>query len=165
MTAGRNRRPNLGDIMSDQATDYVRFQRANFVVTDLDRALRFYRDALGLKLDFVKNSPDDSYSYDVFEIDPSQPIRFAVLSTETQVRVLALTELPGATLDAVPNPRRSAIVLEVGDVDGVVAAARDAGCHVYSEDELVTHDGRVGREVGFVDHDGNLTVIYHIPQA
>lgn len=151
--------------MSDQPKDDVRFQRANFVVTDLDRALEFYRDVLGLKLEFIKDSPDDSYSYDVFEIDRSQKIRFAVLSTETQVRVLALTELPGATLADVPVPRRSAIVLDVGNVDGVVAGASAAGCKVYGEDKLITHDGRVGREVGIVDADGNLTVIYHIPAA
>lgn len=143
----------------------VRFQRANFVVTELDRALSFYRDVLGLKLDFVKDSPEDSYSYDVFEIDKSQTIRFAVLSSATQVRVLALTELPGATLADVLHPRRAAIVLEVADVDGVVAGAKAAGCRVYREDKLITHDGRVGREVGIVDFDGNLTVIYHIPAA
>ena len=147
--------------MSDTAS--VRFQRANFVVTDLDRALGFYRDVLGLKLDFIKDSPDDSYSYDVFEIPRSQKIRFAVLSSATQVRVLALTELPGATLPDLPHPRRSAIVLEVQDVDGVVAGAEAAGCKVYREDKLITHDGRIGREVGIVDHDQNLTVIYHIP--
>ena len=79
------------------------------------------------------------------------------------MRVLALTELKGAELTPVPDPRRAAIVLEVGDVDGVVAGATAAGCHVYREEELITHDGRVGREVGIVDHDGNLTVIYHIP--
>ena len=151
--------------MSDQPADFVRFQRANFVVTNLDRSLALYRDALGLRLDFIKDSPDDSYSYDVFEIDRQQKIRFAVLSTESQVRVLALTELPGATLEPAPHPRRAAIVIEVGDVDGVVARATQAGCHVYREDKLITHDGRVGREVGFVDDDGNLVVIYHIPEA
>ncbi len=141
----------------------VRFQRANFVVTDLDRALTFYRDVLGLELDFVKDSPDVSYSYEVFEIEPAQPIRFAVLSSPTQVRVLALTELAGAMLEPVPTPRRAAIVLEVEDIDAVVAGAADAACHVYREEKLITHDGRVGREVGLVDHDGNLVVIYHIP--
>lgn len=149
--------------MMDNRSGNVRFQRANFVVTDLERALSLYRDALGLHLDFVKDSPDDSYSYDVFEIEKSQTIRFAVLSSETQVRVLALTELPGATLPDVPHPRRAAIVLEVADVDGVIARAAAAGCKVYREDKLITHDGRVGREVGIVDFDGNLTVIYHIP--
>lgn len=143
----------------------ARLQRANFVVTDLERALRFYRDALGLELAFVKDSPPDSYSYDVFGIDRSQPIRFAVLSSDTQERVLALTELPGASLPVPPLPRRSAIVVDVADVDAVTAAARAAGCRVCREDELVTHDGRRGREVGIVDADGNLTVIYHITRG
>ena len=30
------------------------------------------------------------------------------------------------------------------------------------ESVLETHDGRSGREVGIVDVDGNLVVIYHI---
>lgn len=141
----------------------LRFQRANFVVTDLERSLKLYRDVLGFTLDFTKDSPDVSYSYDVFEIDRTQKIRFAVLSTASQVRVLALTELPGAELDAVPMPRRAAIVLDVPDVDAVVAGAANLGCKVYDEEELVTHDGRIGREVGLVDFDGNLVVIYNLP--
>ena len=144
--------------------EFVRFQRGNFVVRDIDKALTFYRDVLGLELAFVKDSPPDSYSYEVFEIDTSIPLRFAVLSAPDQPRVLALTEVP-AELDTMPMPRRSAIVVEVGNVDAVVDGARAAGCHVYDEDELVTHDGRVGREVGIADTDGNLTVIYHIPPA
>ena len=65
--------------------------------------------------------------------------------------------------NAVPLPRRAAIVLDVSDVDAVVAGAKAAGCHVYEEGELLTHDGRRGREVGIADFDGNLTVIYNIP--
>ena len=140
----------------------VRFQRANFVVSDLDRSLRFYRDVLGFEVAFIKDSDNASYSYPVFEIDPDAVIRFAVLSAPGQPRVMALTEV-SAPLPVLPMPRRSAIVLEVGDVDAVVAAARDADCHVYEEGELLTHDGRRGREVGIADYDGNLTVIYKIP--
>lgn len=143
---------------------HLRFQRANFVVEDIERSLEFYRDVLGFEVAFVKDSPDDSYSYPVFEIAPDVPIRFAVLSTAGQPRVMALTEVR-ASLDAVPLPRRSAIVLEVGDVDAVVAGARRAGLTVHEEGELLTHDGRRGREVGILDRDGNLTVIYHIPAA
>ncbi|MGI9236026.1 MAG: VOC family protein [Woeseiaceae bacterium] len=144
------------------ANSYVRLQRANFVVRDIDRSLAFYRDVLGFDVAFIKDSPDDSYSYPVFEIDTSHKLRFAVLSTEEQVRVLALTEVP-AELPPLPDPRRAAIVLEVGDVDAVCDGARAAGCKVYDEEELHTHDGRVGREVGIVDYDNNLTVIYKIP--
>ena len=142
----------------------VRFQRANFVVTNLDRALGFYRDVLGFEVAFVKDSDSASYSYPVFEIDRDAVIRFAVLSAPGQPRVMALTEV-SAPLTDVPFPRRAAIVLEVADVDAVVNDAREAGCHVYDEGELLTHDGRQGREVGIADYDGNLTVIYKIPAA
>ena len=144
--------------------NYVRFQRANFVVRNIEESLKFYRDVLGFELAFVKDSPDDSYSYPVFEIEEHHKIRFAVLSTPDQVRVMALTEVP-VELDDVPLPRRSAIVVEVGDVDAVVEGAKAAGCHVHDEGELLTHDGRRGREVGILDYDDNLTVIYHIPPA
>ena len=138
-----------------------RFQRGNFMVADLDRALAFYRDILGFDVAFTKDSPEDSYSYDVFEIPKDRKLRFAVLSTADQPRVMALTEVEGP-LDDTQLPRRSAIVVEIPDIDGVVAASRAAGLKVYEEDHLVTQDGREGREVGIVDPDGNLVVIYFI---
>lgn len=139
----------------------IRFQRGNFLVRDLDRALEFYRDILGFKVDFIKDSESDSYSYPVFEIPRDRAMRFAVLSTATQVRVMALTEVEGE-LPAVPFPRRSAIVLEVPDIDGVCKASAEAGLKVYEEEHLVTQDGREGREVGIADADDNLVVIYYI---
>ena len=144
--------------------DYLRFQRGNFVVSDIEQSLTFYRDVLGFELAFLKDSPDDSYSYPVFEIENKHKLRFAVLSTADQVRVMALTEVPTELPDQ-SFPRRSAIVLEVGNVDAVCAGAKAAGLKVYEEEELHTHDGRVGREVGIVDFDDNLVVIYHIPKA
>lgn len=144
---------------------HVRFQRANFVVSDLDSALRLYRDVLGLTVDFVQDSESDSYSYPVFEIDRSAVLRFAVLSTPTQERVMALTEIGGIALPPTGLPRRSAIVLDIPEIDRVVAACNDLGLDVYPEERLETHDGRFGREIGIVDHDGNLIVIYHITQA
>ena len=146
------------------SNDYLRFQRGNFIVKNIEQSLQLYRDVLGFELAFIKDSPDDSYSYPVFQIDEQHKMRFAVLSTESQVRVMALTEVP-ADLPPVPHPRRAAIVLEVGDVDAVVDGARAVGCHVYEEEELHTHDGRVGREVGIVDYDDNLVVIYKIPAS
>ncbi len=147
--------------MSEQ-TGGVRFQRANYVVSDLDRALEFYCGILGMSVEFQKDSEDDSYSYPVFEIDRSATMRFAVLNTPGQPRVMALTEVRGVELPSPPMPRRAAIVLDVADIDGVVEKSRAAGLHVYPEEHLVTNDGREGREIGIVDADGNLVVIYHI---
>lgn len=141
----------------------VRFQRANFLVSDMRAALRFYVNVLGLELAFLKPDRDKSYSHAVFGIDPSSTVGFAALSTPTQPRVMALTEVPGLGEQA--TPRRSAIVLDVEDFDGVVERARRSGYRVFPEERLVTHDGRVGREIGILDADGNLTVIYRILAA
>ena len=46
----------------------INFQRANYVVTDLEQSLKLYRDVLGFKVIFNKDAPEDSYSYDVFDI-------------------------------------------------------------------------------------------------
>ncbi len=138
----------------------LRFQPANFRVSDRDRALALYRDTLGFEVAFIKDSAEDSYSYDVFEIPRDRAMRFAVLSTATQPRVMALTEI--GALDEPAPPWRSAIVLESPDIDGIVARATAAGQKVYREEHLVTQDGREGRELGLLDPDGNLVVLYFI---
>lgn len=151
--------------MSTPEKPGVRFQRANFVVSNLEESYKFYCEVLGMSLTFEKVSEADSYTYDVFEIDKKHKLRFAILSTPSQPRVMALTELPELQQYTMSQPRRSAIVLDIGDIDGVVDRAKKLGLTVYSEDALETHDGRFGREVGIVDADGNLVVIYHIRAA
>jgi len=142
----------------------LRFQRSNFVVADIDRALTFYRDVLGFDLVFIKDSDAASYSYDVFEIARGNKMRFAVLGTPEQKNVMALTEVPDAEpIEAMP--RRSAIILEIPEIDRVVAQSNALGLTVYPEDKLITKDGREGREIGIVDFDGNLVVIYLITKA
>ncbi len=143
-------------------TRQVRFQRANYLVADMDRALAFYRDVLGFEVAFMKDSEPTSYSYDVFEIARDAKMRFAVLSTADQPRVMALTEVGEAGMPAAVLPRRAAIVLDTPHMDEVLAGARALGLHVYDEEVLVTNDGRQGREVGVVDADANLVVLYTI---
>jgi len=142
----------------------VRFQRANFLVADIDKALKFYEGVLGFDVVFIKDSEPDSYSFDVFAIERGPKMRFAVLKTETQPNVMALTEiadLPKTTAE----PRRAGIVLDVADIDAVVEGANALGLKVYHEDHLVTKDGREGREFGIIDFDGNLVVVYTITKA
>ena len=143
----------------------MRFQRVNYLVSNLDRALVLYRDILGMRLDFMKDSEEDSYSYEVFAIDESLPIQFALLSYENQPRVLALTALGDGNLDQHPMPRRSGIVIEVDNVDAITKKCRENDFKCFKDDHLITHDGRQGKEVGILDDDGNLTVIYKIEAA
>jgi catechol 2,3-dioxygenase-like lactoylglutathione lyase family enzyme len=142
----------------------VRFQRANYVVRSLERALEFYVGVLGLSLDFVKESDPASYSYPAFEIPRAARIRFAVLSAPGQPRVMALTEITGVALAPVAHPRRAAIVLETPELDALAERARSAGFGVCDEGVLLTFDGRRGRELGLIDGDDNLTVAYALPE-
>lgn len=143
----------------------VRFQRGNHVVADLERALTFYEGVLGFDVTFVLPPNPDSYSYAVFDIPRAAVMRFCVLSTDTQERVMALTEVKGSPLPPTPHPRRSAIVLEIDYPDAVIAGAQALGLHVYDEEVLKTKDGRIGREIGVVDFDDNLIVLYQITGA
>ncbi len=142
----------------------IRFQRGNIVVADMDRSLQVYRDILGLTVEFTKESEPTSYSYPVFEIPREAKLRFATLNAgPEQRRVLALTEITGIQLPKLPLPRPAALVFEVADMDSVLEGLRSRDdVHVYEEEVLRTQDGRVGREVGMVDPDGHLIVLYHI---
>jgi hypothetical protein len=77
---------------------------------------------------------------------------------------MALTEIKNVELKPVSHPRRAAIVLETNDVDAVANCAKAAGFEVCEEGELITFDGRIGRELGIIDADDNLTVIYSLPE-
>jgi hypothetical protein len=114
---------------------------------------------------FTQGHNPASYSFPVFEIPGQAQLGFCVLSTATQERVMALTEITDVSLAPVPHPRRSAIVLEIADPDRVVEGARALGLRVYEEGRLVTKDGRQGREIGIADFDDNLIVIYRITGA
>ena len=149
--------------MTDKAP--VRFQRANFVVADLDKALTFYEGVLGFEITFRKGHNPDSYSIPVFEIPDGAELGFAILSLPGQPRVMALSEIAAVPMEPIPHPRRSAIVLETQDPDKVMAESRAVGLKIYEEGKLETHDGRMGREIGIVDFDDNLIVIYLIPDA
>lgn len=140
----------------------IRFQRANYVVSNLERALEFYVGVLGLTLEYVQDSEKTSYSYPVFGIPNEANLRFAVLSAPNQPRVMALTEITNIKTEPVPHPRRSAIVLEVPDVETIANRAKEAGFLVYEAIEFETADGRNGWELGIIDADDNLAVIYSL---
>lgn len=148
-----------------QPKQAVRFQRANFVVRDIETSLTFYRDVLGFGVAFTQGHNPSSYSFPVFEIPKDAVLGFCVLSLPGQPRVMALTQISGIDLAASPHPRRSAIVLDAPDPDAVMTGARALGLKVYDEERLETHDGRIGREIGIADFDDNLVVIYTIPAA
>ena len=79
---------------------------------------------LDSNLFFKKYQTQTSYTYDVFEIDRSAGLRFAVLATDTQENVMALTEVTGLDLPSKSPPFTSAIVLDVSDIDDIIAEVK-----------------------------------------
>lgn len=143
-------------------TSPLRFKRAALVVADIDRSLALYRDALGFRLESIKDSAADSYSYEIFGLPAEAMLRMAALDgPDDQLRTLALIEVrpspPAAT-----SPR-AGIVLWIDDLDGVLKrlAALDT-VRMLPERELRTHDGKIGREVGVIDADGHAIVLYNV---
>ena len=143
----------------------VRVQRTNLVVADLDRAFRVYRDILGFRVDFILGDRPQAYSCTVFQIPREAKTRFAALNSKGQDRSLALTEVKGIDLPEPGLPSSHALVLDVDDFDGVLKGGENEGLKVFPEETLHTHDGRVGREIGMLDHDGHLIVLYCIKKA
>lgn len=143
-------------------------KRPALVVDNLERALQIYRDILGFKVQFIKASAADSYSYDVFNIPKHIPMRFATLTADgPEVSILGLIEAPGARsppdLHAV---RVSAVVVHVEDLDGVSSRlTQRQDVTMMPEFDLITQDGRKGREVAMIDPDGHAILLYHIDAA
>ncbi len=142
----------------------VQIKRPNLVVTDLDRALKIYRDILGFKVFAISESSATSYSYPVFGFPKTGKLRMATLNTDEDVRILALTELTGTPLPPKTTPHRSAIVIEVKGIEGITAKLKAAGLHVVPATTSKTPEGATFIEQGFEDYDGHLVVLYEMRQ-
>jgi catechol 2,3-dioxygenase-like lactoylglutathione lyase family enzyme len=136
-------------------------RRAAIVVSDMDRALRLYRDVLGYQLNSLTGSSATSYSYEVFNVPRKAKMRFATFNGRNgQQRSLALLEVKGAALPKRNGIRPIAIVVSTLKLDRIQADIKALGLQTIPERAMVTSDGRKGREWAFLDWDGNLIVMY-----
>lgn len=140
----------------------VQVKRPNLVVSDMDRALRIYRDILGFTVFANEASGPESYSYPVFKFPRDAKLRMATLSTATGVRILALTELKGAPLPPKPVPHRDAIVIEVRGIEQIMEKVKAEGLPIVPPKPSKTPEGLTFIEQAFEDHDGHLVVLYEI---
>lgn len=145
---------------ADDSAAATRLQRTNMLVSDMDRALSFYRDVLGFELFRLVSHKKGSYAYELFSISPEAELREAMLSSSTQERVLGLTEIKNQALPVATKPSRVAIVVHVADIDAVIQSAQDLGLHSFARDELQTVDDQTIHEQGILDWDGNLVLVY-----
>ncbi|NET37788.1 MAG: VOC family protein [Cyanothece sp. SIO1E1] len=146
---------------STKADEGVLFKRATILVADIDRSLEIYRDILGFEVFQISESSEDSYSYPVFKIPKEAKIRFATLSSPTQVRTLALTEVTGVELPKPSAPLMTAGVIKVDDLPAVMEKIEALGLEI-TEPKVDEGTDFTFREQAFIDFDGHLMVLYQI---
>lgn len=135
------------------------FKRSTLLVANMDRSLSLYRDILGFSVFSLKESGEDSYSYPVFKIPKEAKIKFATLSSPTQVRTMALTEVTGVELPKPQAPLMSAAVIRVDDLSGVIEKVKALGLET-TKAKIAGGNEFEFVEQAFIDFDGHLIVLY-----
>ncbi|MBI2760063.1 MAG: VOC family protein [Chloroflexi bacterium] len=109
-----------------------KLQNAYYVTKDMDRAVAFYRDALGLPIKF-----QDGAKWAQFD---AGGVNFSISSPE---------EAAGEAAGAV-------VIFEVDDIDASRTALEQAGASVLDTRDMGSH----GRSLTFKDPDGNLVQLF-----
>ena len=165
--AVENQAANDAGPSSDAEYDGALFKRGNIVVSDLDRACTLWIDLLGMQVDTLFTQDADSLAYDLFNVPKTARTRFATLNAGPgQPRTLGIYEVTGVPFEAQDGIRRGSVVINAnGRLDEIRAALPGMGLSMLREKKLVTVDQQVGIETGFYDWDGNLIVLYELPDA
>jgi catechol 2,3-dioxygenase-like lactoylglutathione lyase family enzyme len=135
--------------------------KVNLIVSNLERSLTIYRDALGFTVDYTRATPLESYSYPIFNLPKSARMRFTALSAGDQKQIISLTEVTGIDLGKGPAIATSATVIHVADLDGALRKlAAIPGVSMLPERPLIGPKGHMGREIAFVDPDGHRILLF-----
>jgi predicted enzyme related to lactoylglutathione lyase len=114
-----------------------KLQNAYYVVGDMDRAVAFYRDALGMKVKF-----QDGAKWAQFD---AGGVNFSLSSPEEAAQ--------GAT--------GAVVIFEVEDLDAARSGVEQAGASVLDTRDMGAH----GRSLTFRDPDGNLVQLFQRAQG
>ena len=137
-------------------------KRPCLAISDLERSLQVYQDILGFKIDYQSEASADSYLYSLFKFPPQAKLRFVSLSTETELRALALTEVKGIELPAPTPPYRTAMVIRVTDIEETINEIRQLNLEVIPPNHFQTPPNLNFTEQAFWDFDGHLTMLYQV---
>ena len=141
---------------------HPRLGHVHLKVADLERAIGFYRDILGLTASEPTVSGPDSFSYPVFNIPKGTPMRGVTLHTPNEQRAFALTELKGFDLPRpISAPFLATAVIGITDLEDKFAQIEALGLTV-TETRIAGGAEFKFIEQAFVDFDGHLIVCYEI---
>ncbi|WP_109354012.1 VOC family protein [Sphingorhabdus sp. EL138] len=142
----------------------VHFKRVALVVSDIDRSLKIYRDALGFEPNTISSSPLASFGHHIFGAPDNAEMRFVSLNSKQEMRTLALSEVKGVELTPTrtpPSPYSAVHVIEVLDINESITNIKKLGLKT-SEFYAADYDGYSVKEQGFSDYDGHQIVLYEL---
>ena len=140
----------------------LHLKRPCLIVADLERSLTLYRDVLGFRLDYVGEASASSYLYTVFAISPQAEVTFAALSTEREVRALALTEVKGVAIPPPSPPYAIGTVIQVAELAPTITAVEALGLPAVPPMQFTAPPNLTFTEQGFRDFDGHLIILYQV---
>ncbi|MDY6940039.1 MAG: VOC family protein [Cyanobacteriota bacterium] len=161
-TQSQAQNPTSDNNSASSAFDRLHLKRPCMAVADLERSLSLYRDILGFRLDYFDDASPNSYLYPVFGLPENARLKFAALSTESEARSLALTEVKGIELPPPTTPHRAAIVIQVPEVAPKIAKIRELGLPVVRSSTFTAPPNLRFTEQAFCDYDGHLIVLYDV---
>jgi predicted enzyme related to lactoylglutathione lyase len=109
-----------------------KLQNAYYVARDMDQAVAFYRDALGLPLKF-----QDGPRWAQFD---AGGVNFSLSSPD----------------EAAPNAHGAVVIFEVDDLDAMAARLASAGVAAGDIRDMGAH----GRSLTFTDPEGNVVQLF-----
>ena len=142
------------------------------IVRDLDKAIAFYRDGLGLQIQGATGDAAANPALrDMFGL-PSAGIRWAIARTPAApggVEIVEISNAGGRTLDRkLHDPGANCLVVTVRDLDGTLGRLRKLGAPVVSTGNQPATIGQNTRIVIVRDPDGNyveLSQPAELPQS
>ncbi|MBW4621047.1 MAG: VOC family protein [Cyanosarcina radialis HA8281-LM2] len=143
----------------------LHIKRPCLAVADLERSLAVYRDILGFRLDYLSDASPESYLYSLFGFPKHARLKFAALSTEYELRALALTEVKGVDLPPPTTPHRAAVVIQVRELAPTIQTIQDLGLKVIEPNYFQVPPNLLFTEQAFCDRDGHLIMLYDVKQS
>jgi len=149
------------------AYDGIYFKRGLLAVSDLDRALTLWVDVMGMQVDSISVADADSLLYQLFNVPAGVPLRFATMNAgPRQQRTLGIFEMREEPLPEQTGVRRGGVVINAnGRLDAIREALPGLCLEMLREKVLVSDGQGTGIETGFYDWDGNLIVLFQLPNA
>lgn len=142
----------------------ARIKRISLMTRDLDRSIAFFTEVVGFSLDFEGTLPANGEPFlgPVFNIDASQPIRRALLSTSREPRGLFLIEHPEAPPANPEVPTAVVTVVEVADIQATLNRAAKFGAPVSETVTDITPEGLRFSEAMIISPGGHAILVYEI---